>query len=410
VPQGLDWSRPAPPRHTAHRPYTWSVEVSPWAWFASFIVIAMVLGAGALLLRTRWATHRLFTLSWIGTAVFLALAFSVISVTVGLDEDSALLGEYVQESAFVLDTVLAFSVILRRYLPESARPTAALLGVATTIVVRASFISVVNPILQVATWLLLFIGFFLVHKGWIILRSGHKEEDEKERSESWMKRQIGRWRRTAVKYGVAYLPPMVMAVVFLTFADPVAWPDGGSTYPIIMANALALLPVPVLVRYAEKIIKVIDDLPYGVGIVAGFIGIKFVLSSLNNNTLPFLNGGVGLSMVPTIGTILFIFVTVFAIGIPITFSLFRYRKARRRAAVASAVVVAGGELKGFSAGIRPVDRSCDSRLFTGCVRGWRTSRSSGVGWVFRRPEGGSDAVSRRPRRRQDAPRGWPCRR
>jgi tellurite resistance protein TerC len=338
VPQGLDWSRPAPPRHTAHRLYTWSVEVSPWAWFASFIVIAMVLGAGALLLRTRWATHRLFTLSWIGTAVFLALAFSVISVTAGLDEDWALLGEYVQESAFVLDTVLAFSVILRRYLPESARPTAALLGVATTIVVRASFISVVNPILQVATWLLLFIGLFLVYKGWIILRSGHKEEEE--RSGSWMKRQIGRWRRTAVKYGVAYLPPMVMAVVFLTFADPVAWPDGGSTYPIIMANTLALLPVPVLVRYAKKIIKVIDDLPYGVGIVAGFVGIKVVLSSLNNNTLPFLNGAEGLHMVPTIGTNLFIFVTVFAIGIPITFSLFRYRKARRRAAVASAVVVA----------------------------------------------------------------------
>jgi tellurite resistance protein TerC len=325
------------------------VEVSSWAWFASFTVIAMVLGAGALLLHTRWATHRLFALSWIGTAVFLALAFSVISVTAGLDQDSALLGEYVQESAFVLDTVFAFSVILRRYLPESARPTAALLGVATTIVVRASFISVVNPILQVTSGLLLLIGLFLVYKGgWIILRE-HKEENEEEGEiGSWMKRQIGRWRRTAVKYGVAYLPPMVMAVVFLTFADPVAWPDGGPTYPIIMANALALLPVPVLVRYSEKIIKVISGLPYGVGIVAGFIGVKVVLEALNGSIAPFFNGGQPLYVVPTVGSVAFIFVTVFVIGITVALSLFRYRKTRRRKATTSAVVAAVNDREGHT--------------------------------------------------------------
>ena len=44
-------------------PYSWSVDVSSWTWLTSFIVIAVVLGAGVLLLRTRGVTHRLFTLS-----------------------------------------------------------------------------------------------------------------------------------------------------------------------------------------------------------------------------------------------------------------------------------------------------------------------------------------------------------
>jgi tellurite resistance protein TerC len=273
-------------------------------------------------------------------------------MTAGLVEDATILSEYVQESVFALDTVLAFSVILRRYLPESDRPKAALFGVVTTIVIRAIFALAVNGVLDVINWLVYLVGVFLIYKGWKLLRSddnnedgrlGHEEDEERRRL--WVERQIRRCERITVKYGVAHLPPMVLAVVFLTFADPIAWPDGGSTYPVIMASALALLPIPVLVRHAERIIKAIRYLPYGLGVLAGFFGLNVVLLSLADNTAPFVNAGQPIESVPTIGPAMVISVTVTEIIVVIACSSlsYRYSKARRREADVSAVVTAGSE-------------------------------------------------------------------
>jgi hypothetical protein len=97
-----------------------------------------------------------------------------------------------------------------------------------------------------------------------------------------------------------------------------------------MANALALLPVPVLVGQSGRLLDMISYLPFGVGTIAGFVGVKIVLQALHNNAVPFLNGGEPAAWAPDISPFASLSITVGTVGIAVAASLLRYRQARRR--------------------------------------------------------------------------------
>jgi tellurite resistance protein TerC len=311
------------------------VVVTSWAWLGTFLTAGMLFGIGWVLLRSHWAKCRGFVAGWVvATAVLVTatvFALTWIGLVVGgeADEGATLLSEYAQEAPFAIDTTLAFALILRRYLPDGDHRTAALYGVAATLVMRVVFIGVITGLLQTFTWLLYLVGVLVVYTGVAFARGGHPHPvDHGDPSARWLTRAVASWGRRTRKNGLAYLPPMVLAVVLLTFEDPLVWPDGGPAFQTVLANILALLPIPVLVPYSEKLLTLVSYLPSGLGVLGGFLGIKIILFALHDNVVPFLNGGEPLAWAPAVSAAVSFVVTAGIVGIMVVASLLRSPRRR----------------------------------------------------------------------------------
>jgi len=245
--------------------------------------------------------HRL-VLGWLATtAILLLVAVAALGWAGGPDDAMTLLSEYAQEAPFAIDTILAFALILRRYLPDGDHATAALYGVVTTLILRAGFLGAVTRLLYSFSWLFYLVGALLLYTAFALVNGRHDQSAGHDGvSKRWPARTVVKWGRRKRTNGLAYLPPMAVAVVLLTLEDPLAWPDGGPVYQTILANILALLPVPVLVVYSEKLLSLIRYLPTSLGLVGSFLGIKIVFIALHVNAMPFLNGAHGVHWAPTI--------------------------------------------------------------------------------------------------------------
>jgi tellurite resistance protein TerC len=234
----------------------------------------------------------------------------------------SLLSEYGQEAPFAIDTLLAFALILRRYLPGGDHQIAVLFGTVTTLVARVVFIGVVSGLLATATWLLYLVGLLLVYTAVGFARRDHHDQvADGGEPERWLTRVVAGWGRRPRRNGLAYLPPMVLAVVLLTLEDPLVWPDGGPPYQTVLANVFALLPIPVLIGRSEKLLSLISYLPSGLGVVAGFLGVKIILFALHDNILPFVNGGEAVAAAPAIPPALSLVVTTGVVAVMAAASL-----------------------------------------------------------------------------------------
>ena len=100
------------------------VAVSLWVWIGSLLAASTLLGVGAVLLQSRWARHSGLAVSWlVATVVLVVIAAVALGWVGGAGQGGTLLSEYAQEAPFAIDTVLAFTLILRRYLPNGAPAT-----------------------------------------------------------------------------------------------------------------------------------------------------------------------------------------------------------------------------------------------------------------------------------------------
>jgi tellurite resistance protein TerC len=313
--------------------YPRPVAVSLWVWIGSLLAAGTLLGVGAVLLQSRWARRSGLAVGWlVATVVLVTIAAVALGWGGGVGQGVTLFSEYAQEAPFAIDTVLAFALILQRYLPDGDHQTAALYGVATTLVLRVVFIGTVTGLLATFTWLLYLVGLLLVYAGYAFVRDGHPRPAEHGGTpERWLTRRLVSWGRRTRKSGLAYLPPLVLAVMLLTLEDPLAWPDGGPAYQTVLANILALLPIPILVGYSEKLLALISYLPYGLASVGGFLGVKIILFALRDNVLPFLNAGEPVEWAPETPAWISFLVTAGTIGVAVGASLRLHRRGRRHA-------------------------------------------------------------------------------
>jgi tellurite resistance protein TerC len=308
------------------------VWVSRWLWIATFLAAGTLLSVAAMLLRSRLARSHRLVLGWLATtAILLLVAVAALGWAGGPDDAMTLLSEYAQEAPFAIDTILAFALILRRYLPDGDHATAALYGVVTTLILRAGFLGAVTRLLYSFSWLFYLIGALLLYTAFALVNGRHDQSAGHDGvSKRWPARTVLKWGRRQRTNGLAYLPPMAVAVVLLTLEDPLAWPDGGPVYQTILANILALLPVPVLVVYSEKLLSLIRYLPTSLGLVGSFLGIKIVFIALHFNAMPFLNGAHGVHWAPTISPYVSFLVTAGTFAVALTVSLAHKRRVDSR--------------------------------------------------------------------------------
>ena len=73
-------------------------------------------------------------------------------------------------------------------------------------------------------------------------------------------------------------------------------------YIVFTANAFALMGLRQLYFLIGGLLERLVHLPYGLSVILGFIGVKLVLHALHTNTVPFVNGGRPVELVPEVPT------------------------------------------------------------------------------------------------------------
>jgi tellurite resistance protein TerC len=101
---------------------------------------------------------------------------------------------------------------------------------------------------------------------------------------------------------------------------------------VFTTNVFALLGLQQLYFLLGSLLDKLVYLPIGLSVVLGFIGIKLILEALSENTLPFINGGQHLDMIPEIPTWVSLVVIVISLGIAALASVLKMRKVEAAAA------------------------------------------------------------------------------
>ena len=94
---------------------------------------------------------------------------------------------------------------------------------------------------------------------------------------------------------------------------------------VFTTNVFALLGLQQLYFLLGSLLDRLVYLPIGLSAVLGFIGIKLIMEALRGNTLPFVNGGKGISSIPDIPTWASLAVIIVSLGTAAAASLMKAR-------------------------------------------------------------------------------------
>lgn len=250
---------------------------------------------------------------------------------------------WLTEYSLSIDNLFIFVVIMANFaVPKTIQKYVLSVGITIALILRGIFILLGAAIIQRFTWVFFIFGAFLLVTAFRMATG--KEDEEDEYKEPALIRLMRKFMKTTTTYdgehlrisidGVKYFTPLL--VVFLTIGttdllfafDSIPAIFGLTKDPFIVftSNVFALLGLQQLYFLLGSLLDKLVYLPIGLSVVLGFIGIKLILEALSENTLPFINGGHHLEMIPEIPTWLSLVVIVVSLGVAALASVAKMRK------------------------------------------------------------------------------------
>lgn len=271
---------------------------SPLLWGAFLVgVLAMLaLDLGVFHRDTHRVTSR-EALFWSCVWVSLSLCFcGFIWVQFGNEHALEWLSAYVIEKSLSVDNIFVFIVIFRYMkVPRDHLHRVLFAGILGALVLRAAFILVGLGLIEMFTWSLYLFGGFLIYTGLKLLIAGDDEPDEGA-GDSWVKRKAERWLRVTREFdgpkffvkndGRWFVTTLFVCLLMIETADvifaldsiPAIFGISRDPYIVFTSNVCAVLGLRAMFFLLENVIDRFHYLPYGLGVVLAFIGVKMVLA------------------------------------------------------------------------------------------------------------------------------------
>lgn len=116
--------------------------------------------------------------------------------------------------------------------------------------------------------------------------------------------------RARDKSGKKGFTPLFIALVAIGLVDvmfafdsiPAIYGITSEPFLVFTTNAFSLMGLRQMYFLLDGLLDRLVYLPYGLGIILGFIGVKLLLHALHENNLPFINGGEDVTGAPEIST------------------------------------------------------------------------------------------------------------
>ncbi len=230
------------------------------------------------------------------------------------------LSGYVTEKALSVDNLFVFALIIGAFqIPRKYQQKVLLFGIAMALIFRTVFIVLGAAMIEAWSDIFYLFAIFLLYTAfktiWDEARHTPQTDPNDMKIIQWLRRVVpissdyDKDRLTTRQAGKLMFTPLAVALVAIGFIDimfafdsiPAIYGLTNEAYIVFTANALALMGLRQMYFLLDGLLDRLVYLPYGLGIILGFIGIKLLLHALHENNLPFINGGSDVA-VPEIGT------------------------------------------------------------------------------------------------------------
>lgn len=277
---------------------------------------------------------------WSVIYILVAIAFAGIIYSIW---DRALAVEYVTgyvtERALSIDNLFVFILIMSAFaVPRHLQQLVMIAGVAIAIVLRAIFIYLGAAIIEQFSWVFYIFGIFLVVTAWKLIGSGTEQEDEEYQENAFI-RAVRRmvpvtdtWEDTKIwirRNGVFMITPLALVMLAIGSTDllfafdsiPAIFGITKEPYIVFTANAWALMGMVQLYFLLGGLLERLVYLSYGLAFILALIGAKLVIHALHNNTLPFINDGNNVTLIPEISTLSSLLLIIVALTVSALLSI-----------------------------------------------------------------------------------------
>jgi tellurite resistance protein TerC len=267
-----------------------------WGAFLVGVLFMLALDLGVFHKDTHRVTSR-EALTWSIVWVCLSLAFcGYVWWEFGSEPGLEWLSAYVVEKSLSVDNIFVFIVIFRYMkVPRDHLHRVLFAGILGALILRAIFILVGLGLIEMFSWSLYFFGGFLIFTG-IKLLFASDDGDNEEAGDSWVKRKAEQWLRVTrefegpkffVKLGdkwfvttlfVCLLMIETADVIFALDSIPAIFGISRDPFIVFTSNVCAILGLRAMFFLLENVIDRFHYLPYGLGLVLAFIGVKMVVA------------------------------------------------------------------------------------------------------------------------------------
>jgi tellurite resistance protein TerC len=295
------------------------MHVAPWVWWTTVLLTTAILLFDVFVIgrRPHEPSRRETTVALTGYLV-LAVVFGLwVWHFSGGRYGGEFFAGWLTEYALSIDNLFIFIVIMGKLsVPRELQQSALLVGIVLALVLRGIFIAVGAAAIHEFSWVFYIFGAFLVLTAVNLAREGNEPEGgyDEPRLVRWIRRRLPfseRWdgaRITTRENGSRMFTPMFIVVLTLGVTDllfaldsiPAIYGLTSEPYLVLMANIFALMGLRQLYFLIGNLLTRLVFLSYGLAFLLLFIGVKLVLHAMHENTLPFVNGGEGVSWAPDI--------------------------------------------------------------------------------------------------------------
>ncbi|MBO0661885.1 TerC/Alx family metal homeostasis membrane protein [Jiella sp. MQZ9-1] len=230
---------------------------------------------------------------------------------------------FITEKSLSVDNLFVFVIIMKSFqVPREDQQKALLIGIVLALIMRGIFIAIGAAAIERFAWVFYIFGLFLLWTAWKLAvesLSGHKQTDGEYEPNVFVK-----WFQTHLpvtsefegnaltvkRDGKRFYTPMVIVIIALGMTDilfaldsiPAIYGLTDAPYIVFTANAFALLGLLQLYFLLGGLLDRLVYLGFGLALVLGFIGVKLIFHALEENSLPFINGGQPIESMPHIST------------------------------------------------------------------------------------------------------------
>ena len=257
---------------------------------------------------------------------------------------------WVTEQALSVDNLFVFALIMGSFkIPRRFQQKVLLIGIVLALLFRLIFIMLGAAIIQAWSDVFYLFAIFLIYTAVKLIIDEIRDAEETDPNDmlviKWLRKVIHVTPRyhgdklthreeSGPKKGKLALTPLFVALTAIGLIDvmfafdsiPAIYGITSEPFLVFTTNAFALMGLRQMFFLIDGLLERLVYLPYGLGIIFGFIGVKLLFHALHENNLPFVNGGENVSGIPEIPTLMSLLVIVGVLVVTVAASVLKSKR------------------------------------------------------------------------------------
>ena len=257
---------------------------------------------------------------------------------------------YVTEKALSVDNLFVFALIMGAFkIPRKYQQKVLLIGIVIALACRLVFILLGAAVIAAWSDIFYLFAIFLIYTAIKLIVDEIRDAPETDPNDMGIIKLIRKVVHVTPRYHGDRLThrvedssgkrkfaftPLFIALVSIGLIDvmfafdsiPAIYGITSEAFLVFTTNAFSLMGLRQMYFLLDGLLDRLVYLPYGLGIILGFIGVKLMFHALHENNLSFVNGGENVESIPEFSTITSLIVIVGVLVITVIASIIKNKR------------------------------------------------------------------------------------